>query len=92
MEDSTKNYEAKINGMWYPVEIISDEYGLFPMFLVVDVGVKMFRTWDGRVAHAYPFSSYSMGGPVDNDYGWVRLKNIRETTDDPLTTVYPKKN
>ena len=86
-----KRYEAKINGYWYPVKIIGRR-DLFPMFPVVDVGVKIFRAWDRRVAHAYPFCTYSMGGPVDSDCGWVREKSIRETTDDPLTTVYPKKS
>ena len=90
MEDSTKNYEAKINGLWYPVQLdgISSYHG----HDMARVTVKWFKTFNGERGQARPFYSPSMGGAVNISSGSVRADYVRETADDPLTTVYPKKN
>lgn len=89
-----QRYEAYINGYWYPVKKISDLRYLSPGVLpVIDVEVLRHKCWVGYMMQSRPFTDYScMGGGSSNKYGYVNPGSIRETTDDPLTTVYPKKN
>lgn len=71
------NYEAKINGMWYPVAI--DGSFVQGNTICFNVYIKGFRAWNGTNC-LMDRRSRVVFGP----------DSIRETTDDPLETVYPK--
>lgn len=70
------NYEAKIGSLWYPVTIEATVNILGRK--IHEVYILAFKTFDGR--RAMPEDRYQV--VLDSD--------IRETTDDPLETVYPK--
>ncbi len=89
-DDDTTRYEARIGPYWYPVKILGARE-LFPGRPIIDVEVQRFLAWNGIIFQGRPFTDYStMAGPSDNKYGYVYPQAIRETTDDPLKTVYPK--